>query len=104
LFQSEIGQQYGRKSNRGSLNPSRSDDQLELPGASVIASYKITQYSGPNLALKLLATKIVKIVILLKNPSWLFSFLRSLADEEEFVAGVDFPLHHLSWFDINGRC
>jgi len=43
------------------------------------------------------------IVILLKNPSRLFSFLRSLADEEEFVAGVDFPLHHLPWFDINGR-
>ncbi len=41
--------------------------------------------------------------ILLKNPSRLFSFFRTLADEKEFVAGVDFPLHHLPWFDIDGR-
>ena len=44
------------------------------------------------------------IVILLKNPLLLLSFLcfRSLADEPEFIAGIDFPLHHLPWFDLNG--
>jgi hypothetical protein len=44
-----------------------------------------------------------EVLILLKNPSRFGSFLRSLADEEESVAGVDFPLHHLPWFDIDGR-
>jgi hypothetical protein len=41
-------------------------------------------------------------MILLKNPLSLFSFLRPLADEPQFVAGIDFPLHHLPWFDLNG--
>jgi hypothetical protein len=36
-----------RKSNRRSLNPSRSHDQPDLAAASVIESNKITQYSGP---------------------------------------------------------
>jgi hypothetical protein len=43
------------------------------------------------------------LLILLKNPSLFVSFLWPLADEPQFVAGVDFPLHHLPWFDINGR-
>jgi hypothetical protein len=41
-------------------------------------------------------------MILLKNPSLFVPFLWPLADEEEFVASVNFPLHHFPWFDING--
>ncbi len=41
-------------------------------------------------------------LILLKNPLLsLLSFPWSLAGEPEFVTGVDFPHHHLSWFNIN---
>ena len=25
-----------------------------------------------------------------------------MADEPQFVTGIDFPLHHLPWFDLNG--
>ena len=42
------------------------------------------------------------IVILLKNPLSFFSFFRPLAGEPQFVAGINFPLHHFSRFDING--
>ena len=43
--------------------------------------------------------------ILLKTPLSLLSLLwfRPLAGEPQFVTGIDFPLHHLSWFNINGR-
>ena len=47
-------------------------------------------------------SKIVKIVIPLKNPLSLLSFLRPLAGEPQFVTGIDLPLHHLSWLDIDG--
>jgi len=45
-------------------------------------------------------------MILLKNPSRFFSFFQFgvLADEPEFVTIVDFPLHHFTWFDIDGGC
>jgi len=42
------------------------------------------------------------ILILLKTPLLFFSFFRLLAGEPQFVAGIDFPLHHFSRFDING--
>jgi hypothetical protein len=44
----------------------------------------------------------VWISILLKNPSRFFSFLWSLADEKECVAGVHLPLHDFSWLEIDG--
>ena len=47
-------------------------------------------------------SKIVIIVILLKKPLLFFSFFRPLAGEPQFVAGINFPLHHFSRFDING--
>jgi hypothetical protein len=39
-----------------------------------------------------------------KPLSGFFSFvqLRSLADEPEFVACIDFPFHHFPWLNING--
>jgi len=39
-----------------------------------------------------------------KPLSGFFSFvqLRSLADEPEFVARIDFPFHHFPWLNING--
>jgi hypothetical protein len=40
--------------------------------------------------------------ILLKNPSLFIFFLWPLADEPQFVTGIDFPLHHLPWFDVDG--
>ena len=41
-------------------------------------------------------------MILLKNPSRCFSFLWPLADEIEFVTGIDFPLHNFAWLDVDG--
>ena len=42
------------------------------------------------------------IVILLKNPLLFFSFLWSLADEPQFVAGFDFPFDDFAWLDVDG--
>jgi len=44
-----------------------------------------------------------------EKPSYYFlllsSFLelKALTGQSQFVAVIDFPLHYLSWFDINGR-
>ena len=39
-----------------------------------------------------------------EKPLRFFSFLRfrPFADEPEFVARIDFPLHHFPWLNING--
>jgi hypothetical protein len=45
------------------------------------------------------------MMVLLKNPlkgSRFFSFPWSLAEEEEFVAVINLPLHDFSRFDVDG--
>lgn len=70
----------------------------------ILATTSTTEFKGRNLTPQG-SSRITNKYDSAEKPSRLFAFFgfRPLADEPEFVAGIDFPLHHLPWFDIDGR-